>query len=403
MFSKLVKSRRNFNLDKSLLLIAQASNYWSNFFLLLMKKLRNLDQRWKTVDRLNFGIFFLLIATGTLLSFSSSPPAAQHLLVSESYFMKRHLLYLVPSVILLAGLSLTIHRKIKNIAIILYLISLAFLITTSLIGLEVRGSRRWMMIKYFSFQPSEFVKPSLVIVCAWIISYGKDNENFPGVTLALFIYSITIIFLVLQPNIGTSILISLVFFTQLFLFGLSIKQAGAILALCFIGLGSSYLSFSHVMTRINSFLLQGKITDKLTCFDQTSQALQAFRYGGLSGRGPGEGLTKLLIPDIHSDFIFAIAGEEFGVILCLLIAISFWLIIVRTLKFLLIEKDLFIILSSAGLVTELGLQAFINITSTLGLIPTSGVTLPFISYGGSSFISTSFGMGSLLALTRRIK
>jgi cell division protein FtsW len=245
-------------------------------------------------------------------------------------------------------------------------------------------------------QPSEFLKPCFAVVAAWLIAEGRRTRGFPGTIIALAVFVLIVLLLKSQPDIGMLAVISAVFLTQLFINGLNLAVFGACLGGVAVAAVGAYVTFSHVQSRVDRFL-HPTTGDSY----QVTTALEAFGNGGLLGRGPGEGHVKDILPDAHADFVFAVAGEEFGMLICVIIVGVFAFIVLRGLLRLLREPDLFAILAASGLIAGFGLQAFVNMGSTLQLIPTKGMTLPFISYGGSSALAVALGMGMLLALTRR--
>ncbi len=359
-----------------------------------------LGRWWWTVDRWNFGALCSLMAIGFFLTLAASPSVAQRIRVDDFYFVKRHFIYLLPVLSLLVGVSLLTLKELKRFSLILYAGGILLLIATFFIGVEIKGARRWLSFAGFSLQPSEFIKPALVVMCAWMIVEGKINKEFPGTQVALGLYAFVLFLLGLQPDMGMVVLTSLVFFGQLFLAGLPLIWVFLALGIGGAGLVGAYFLFPHVASRVDRFLSPDS-GDKYSDRYQIMQSLEAFMNGGLFGQGPGEGVVKNHLPDAHADFIFAVAGEEFGIFLCLLIVSIFGFIVVRALLRVLHENDLFIVLATSGLAMEFGLQALINIASTLHLIPTKGMTLPFISYGGSSMMALAIGMGMVLGVTRK--
>lgn len=359
-----------------------------------------LGRWWWTVDRWTFASLILLIAIGFFLTMAASPAVAEHLKLDSFYFVRRHAIYLVGVMGILVGVSLLSPRHIRRLAIILYVMCLILLVLTPVVGIEIKGARRWLSFCGLSIQASEFIKPALIVLCAWMLAEKKQDFTFPGNVAALVFYGIVVGLLVLQPDMGMIILITAVVFIVFFVAGLPLLGiiVGGIAGL--MGLIGAYFTFSHVHHRIDRFL-NPKAGDKYTDSYQITQSLEAFRNGGLLGRGPGEGTVKTHIPDAHADFIFAVAGEEFGFILCILIVSLFMFIVLRNLTRLLHENNLFIVFAVTGLITQFGLQALINMASTLNLIPTKGMTLPFISYGGSSMLALAITMGMVMALTRR--
>jgi cell division protein FtsW len=296
------------------------------------------------------------------------------------------------------AVSLLSPRGIRRLAIIGCIIALALTAATMVVGVEIKGARRWLALPGLSVQPSEFLKPCFAVVAAWLMSEGRRTPRFPGKLLAIGIFLVIALLLKSQPDVGMLAVITAVFFAQLYVDGLNLfLVAIAVIGFGFAGAGA-YMLFPHVQKRVENFLHPGNTTGSDY---QPHTALEAFGNGGLLGRGPGEGHVKDILPDAHADFVFAVAGEEFGMILCLVIIAVFAFIVLRALLRLLKEQELFVVLSCTGLVAGFGLQAFINMASSLQLIPTKGMTLPLISYGGSSALAVALGMGMLLALTRR--
>jgi cell division protein FtsW len=265
-------------------------------------------------------------------------------------------------------------------------------------GVEIKGARRWISLPGLSVQPSEFLKPCFTVVAAWLINESRRTPRFPGRVLAFGVFLVIALLLKAQPDIGMLAVITAVFLAQLYVAGLNVIVVG----IGMLGFGaagvSAYFFFTHVQKRVENFLHPG---NGIGGDYQPRTALEAFGNGGFLGRGPGEGHVKDVLPDAHADFVFAVAGEEFGMIICLIIIGVFAFIVLRGMLKLLKEHDMFIVLACTGLVTGFGLQAFINMASSLQLIPTKGMTLPLISYGGSSALAVALGMGMLLALTRR--
>jgi cell division protein FtsW len=275
--------------------------------------------------------------------------------------------------------------------------AIAMVAATLVIGVEIKGARRWLSLPGLgSLQPSEFLKPCFAVVTAWLIAEGKVNRRHGATALAIVLFFGIAALMKGQPDIGMLLVIAAVFFAQFFVAGLNAFVVGTIGAIGVAGAALAYTLFPHVQSRVHRFLDPAS-GDNF----QVTVALEAFGHGGLLGRGPGEGRVKNVLPDAHADFVFAVAGEEFGLVVCLLILAIFAFVVVRGLIRLIGETDLFIVLASAGLLTQFGLQAFVNMASTLHLIPTKGMTLPFVSYGGSSVLAIALGMGMLLALTRR--
>ncbi len=357
-------------------------------------------QWWWTVDRWTLAALMILIFLGVFLILAASPAVAEQHQWSTFHFVKKHLLFLIPTLVILVSISLLPLKEIKNVALALLALSFVGLIFTLFKGSEIKGATRWLDVYGFSIQPSEFAKPSFAIVCAWLFSSQQDKLNFPGNIFAFILFGLLISLLLLQPDLGMTALITVMWFSQFFLAGLPIfwilLAGGCGIAALF----GAYLFFPHVTRRVDQFLNPGQ-GDKFGDQYQVNQSLEAFMNGGLLGQGPGEGTVKKYLPDAHADFIFAVAGEEFGLILCIFLVCLFAFILLRSFSRLLDETNLFVMLAVTGLIVQFGLQAIINMASTLSLMPTKGMTLPFISYGGSSMLAQAVGMGFVLALTRK--
>jgi len=355
-----------------------------------------LGRWWWTVDRWTLFSILTLIGFGYVLVLAASPAVAERIHQSRDVFILKQVIFLALSGLMIVGVSLLSPRDVRRVAMVGCLIAMALTALTLVHGVEIKGARRWIALPGLSIQPSEFLKPCFAVVTAWLLTEARHTRGFPGMLLAFIAFGFILALLQSQPDIGMLSVITAVFFAQLFVGGLNMVLVG------FGGIGlaglafAAYMLFPHVRSRVLRFMHpeQGD-------HYQVDTALQAFGNGGLLGRGPGEGRVKDLLPDAHADFVFAVAGEEFGLLVCLMILGVFAFIVMRGLLRLVQETDEFVILAASGLVTGFGLQAFVNMGSALHLIPTKGMTLPFISYGGSSALSVALGMGMLLALTRR--
>jgi cell division protein FtsW len=357
-----------------------------------------LGRWWWTVDRWTLGAVGALIGFGYIMMLAASPAVAERIGSSRDLFLFKQVFFLAAAGAVVVAVSLLSPRGVRRLAIIGCIIALALTAATMVVGVEIKGARRWLALPGLSVQPSEFLKPCFAVVAAWLMSEGRRTPRFPGKLLAIGIFLVIALLLKSQPDVGMLAVITAVFFAQLYVDGLNLfLVAIAVIGFGFAGAGA-YMLFPHVQKRVENFLHPGNTTGSDY---QPHTALEAFGNGGLLGRGPGEGHVKDILPDAHADFVFAVAGEEFGMILCLVIIAVFAFIVLRALLRLLKEQELFVVLSCTGLVAGFGLQAFINMASSLQLIPTKGMTLPLISYGGSSALAVALGMGMLLALTRR--
>ncbi len=351
---------------------------------------------WWTVDKVLLSLVTILLLIGVFLNFSASPAVANRIGADTFHFVKRQLFFIPIAYGLMVLLSMQNLKTIRRISIIGY-ISITFLMVLTLfVGENIKGATRWISIFGFSMQPSEFIKPFFAVVAAWLFDGQKRHQDFPGDTLSTGLYAFTILLLLSQPDVGMSIVVTLIWGFQFFLSGLSIVLVSLMALGGIILLVIAYFSFSHVHARVEQFLASG---GELSY--QVRKSLEAFQNGSIFGRGPGEGVVKMNIPDAHTDFIFAVAGEEFGLFLCLIIICIYAAIVIRAMIISMKDNNLFIILSASALSASFGLQAIINMASTMHLMPTKGMTLPFISYGGSSLLASAIGIGMLLAITRK--
>ena len=350
---------------------------------------------WWTVDRAMLGLVLLLLITGFVLSFAASPPVAERLGLDSLHFVIRHAFYAPLAGAVAVALSFLTPRQVRRAALVLLLVCLALMILVLFIGTEIKGSRRWLFLGGVSIQPSEFIKPAFIVITAWLFAEGSRRPDVPGRMLAIVLLIITATLLVAEPDLGQTILIVAVWSALFFLAGVNLVLVGGLVGIGVAGILASYYVFPHVAGRINRFL-DPESGDNF----QVTTALQAFDRGGWSGTGPGEGMMKRVLPDSHTDFVFAVVGEEFGILLCLLIVALFSVLVIRGMMQAFRRNSAFERMAIAGLATQIGLQAFINMGVNLNLLPTKGMTLPFISYGGSGSISSAITVGFLLALSR---
>jgi cell division protein FtsW len=355
-----------------------------------------LGRWWWTIDRWTLAAIAALMAFGTILALASSPAVAVRIGVDELHFVKRHLALLPVAVAMIVGVSLLTPLQVRRLAIIGFAGSILLLVATLLIGPEIKGARRWIGIAGFSLQASEFVKPTFALVTAWLLTERSRDPHFPGMKIAIAAYTMVIALVLAQPDLGQTVVITAVWLAQMFLAGIPLWLVFGGIAASISGLAGAYLLLPHVTSRIDRFL-DPSSGDTY----QIDRSLEAFNNGGLFGRGPGEGVVKNYLPDAHADFVFAVAGEELGLIVSLAIVGLFAFIVLRGMGRALADHSLFVLLAVSGLMTQFGLQALINMGSSLQLLPTKGMTLPFISYGGSSLLAIGIGLGMALALTRR--
>jgi cell division protein FtsW len=333
---------------------------------------------------------------GLLLCLAASPPVAERLGLGEYHFINRQAAFLVVSFAVMVGVSFLTPKQIRRAALWGAVAGFALLALTLAVGPEVKGARRWLDLGPVSIQPSEFLKPAFVILAAWLFSESVKRPEMPGVVLSAGLYLAFVALLVMQPDYGQAALVTAVWGLMLFLAGLSWLWIVGFFGCGLAGLLVAYFVVPHVSVRIDRFLNP----DAGDTF-QVDAALQSFAHGGLFGEGPGEGTVKRFLPDAHSDFVFAVAGEELGILACLVLLGGFAYVVLRGFGQAIGERDPFLRMTTVGLVALFGMQAFINMAVNVALLPAKGMTLPFISYGGSSLISVSVSMGVVLALTRR--
>lgn len=351
---------------------------------------------WWTVDRVMLSVLLVLCAFGILLVAAASPPVAERNGDPANYFIIRHLVYLVPSIGIMIFMSMGNVRHVWRTAVIVLAVAVVCMLLVPLIGTETKGAQRWLRLGPVSLQPSEIMKPVFVVVAAWLIARQKEKPEFKGVYFAAGLYLFIVMLLLMQPDMGMTFVVTVSFFTIVFLAGLPFRY---IFLLGFAAAGAALLAYSffpHVQSRVDRF-----VNPESGDTYQIDKSLQAFQHGGLFGTGAGQGTVKLTIPDAHADFIFSVAAEELGMVIAVLLVGLYGYIIVRGYNRVMDTDNIFIILASGGILTMFGLQAMVNMGSSVHLLPTKGMTLPFISYGGSSLISSGIGMGMLLALTRR--
>jgi cell division protein FtsW len=350
---------------------------------------------WWTIDRLLLFSFIALMVIGIVLSLAASPPVAERIGVPLFHFVDRQALFLLPSAAAMGAISFCTTRQVRQLALLVFLGAFAMMAATLVIGPEIKGAHRWISVGSLAIEPSEFVKPSFVVIAAWLFAEGAQRRDVPGHLFSMVLFAAVVGVLVMQPDFGQTLLISLVWAAMFFMAGLRLIWMIGLGGIGFTGLLVAYKLVAHVRIRIDHFLSP----DKGPSY-QTERAMESFLSGGWFGKGPGEGTVKRILPDAHTDFIFAVTGEEFGIIACLLLLALFGLIVMRGLHHALREDDGFVRLATAGLTMLFGLQAAINMAVNVHLMPAKGMTLPFISYGGSSLLSLAFGVGMLLALTR---
>lgn len=357
-----------------------------------------LSEWWFTVDRLLLTAIFILMGIGIVISLAASPSVAIAKDLGPFYFVKRHIIVVCLGAVLMLLLSAQSPRTLRRIAFILFAASIAAMVYIFFFGEEINGARRWLRVAGLSLQPSELAKPAFVVLSAWAFAEHERRRDVPAFPMALALYVIFVGLLLIQPDVGQSLLVSLVWGAMFLLAGLPLLWVLGFAAIAIAGLGAAYMVLPYVQDRVNVFFspLAGDNS-------QIERAYNSFKEGGFFGRGPGEGTIKTVLPDAHTDFIFAVIAEEYGVIACMALLTLFMFIVFRALLQAISNEDLSIRYAVAGLSLLLGGQALINMGVNVGLLPAKGMTLPMISAGGSSLIAICITFGMLLGLTRKYR
>jgi cell division protein FtsW len=355
-----------------------------------------LAEWWWTVDREMLAALTLLIGIGMVLSFAASPAVAIRHGFDEWHFVIRHAGFAIAAIGVMIAVSLLPPRWVRIAALLTLFASIGLLALTLVYGTEVNGSKRWVSVLGQSIQPSEFAKPAFAIIAAWLMSERMKRNDVPGHTIAVLLLGTIVGFLVLQPDVGQTALMVLTWATLLFIAGISWWMILALGAAAMALLTGAYMLFPHVSRRIDAFLQPGTGDTY-----QVDMALKSLIEGGWFGRGPGEAVANRALPDAHADFVFSAAAGEFGILFCLALVLVIMFVAVRGLMRAQNLPDMFSRLAVSALALQFGLQSAINLAVNINLIPPKGMTLPFVSYGGTSMLAVAFGMGVLLSLTRR--
>lgn len=351
---------------------------------------------WFTVDRLLLAAILVIAGAGLLLSLAASPSIAVKRGLPTYYFVERHLVFAVAGVAVMLLVSALPPRAVRRLALVVMVSAVAMMVLVLLNGSEINGARRWLHVAGYSLQPSEFAKPAFVVLSAWLFAEAERRPDTPAAVLAYLLYLCFAGLLILQPDFGQTLLVSLLWCALFLLAGRPFKSFMVLAAALSTGVVAAYFSVGYVRWRIDRF-----IDPSLGGSFQTERALQSFIEGGFFGKGPGEGTIKTVLPDARSDFIFAVIGEEYGALACLVILGLFALVAMRVFSRQAGRRDGFARLAGEGLALLFVLQAIVNMAVNVGLVPAKGITLPFISSGGSSTLGIGLAMGMLLALTRR--
>ncbi|WP_269713664.1 putative lipid II flippase FtsW [Caulobacter sp. NIBR2454] len=352
---------------------------------------------WWTTDHWLLGGVAALIVVGVLLSFASSPAAALRMGIDDPFhFALRQCVFAGAAAFILIASSMLTPRGVRRTAFFVYIVAILIMAALPFIGHTAKGAARWVAIGGFTLQPSEFMKPALIVLVSWMFSEGQKGEGVPGVSIAFGLYALAVGLLLIQPDVGQTVLITVAFGAAFWMAGVPLSWIMGLGVLAMSGLASTYFLFDHVRARVTKFL-----SPEQADTHQITRASEAISAGGLFGRGPGEGVMKRHVPDLHTDFIYSVAAEEYGLVFSLALIGLFAFVVVRGMYKAMKLSDPFEQVAAAGLFVLLGQQAIINVAVNLNLIPTKGMTLPFISYGGSSMLAMGLTLGMALALTRR--
>lgn len=359
---------------------------WAKIQTFFINRYRNLDKS------ILYGAF-ILILFGVFLTLAASPAVAERNNSNSFHFIYRQFIFIIPAIVVMIGTAMLSVQQIRRLSGLVLIGAVGCMIFVLVFGTEIKGAKRWIHILGIGLQPSEFVKPAFAVVCAWLLASGRLIKKFPGYLLAIALYAVIIALLFSQPDIGMVLTVSAIFGVQLLLSGIPMALV-SILGLLFAGLVPiAYFCFDHVHARIDRFL-----NPEAGEAYQVEKSLETLQNAGWFGKGPGEGVVKYELPDAHTDFILAVSAEEFGFILTVVLVCVFAFILLRGFWLIRQENNYFCQIAVGGLLTQIAFQAIVNMGSTLNLLPTKGMTLPFISYGGSSLVSIGFAFGIILGL-----
>jgi cell division protein FtsW len=352
---------------------------------------------WWTIDRWMLGVVAILIGIGVLMSFAASPAAAARMNIGDPFhFAVRQCVFAVVAAGLLVAVSMLDVKGVRRASFFIWIGAILVMAALPFLGHDAKGATRWVQFGGFTLQPSEFMKPALIVLVAWMFAEGQKGQGVPGVSVAFGLYAISVALLLIQPDLGQTVLITIAFGAAFWMAGVPLSWVMIMGVASVAGLSSTYFFLPHVAARVDKFFSPEKADTH-----QIDRAAEAIAAGGMFGRGPGEGVMKRHVPDLHNDFIYSVGAEEYGLIFSLLLVSLFGFVVVRGLYRAMKLTNPFEQVAAAGLFVLAGQQAFINIAVNLNLIPTKGMTLPFISYGGSSMLASGLTLGLALALTRR--
>jgi cell division protein FtsW len=357
---------------------------------------RSLLAEWAfTIDRALLIALLSLIAIGVVLSVAASPAVALKKGLPTYYFVERHVFFAALGTIIMVVISFFSPMGVRRLAAVLFLVAVAGMIVVIFSGTSINGAQRWLMLGSYSIQPSEFAKPAFIVIIAWLFGEAASRSDMPALPFALLLWAVFAAILVMQPDVGQTVLISTTAGLIYLLAGMPIIGAAILMLLGSGGMWLAYMYFPHVQSRFDKYFGSAPLESS-----QAGRAIQSFTEGGLFGRGPGEGVIKSVLPDAHTDYIFAVIGEEYGAVACIALLGVFAFVVARALRRAAAEPNASDRLAIQGLALVFGLQSLINMGVNIGLLPPKGMTLPFISAGGSSMLALSITAGMLLALTR---
>lgn len=355
-----------------------------------------LNKWWWSIDKRLLMMVLLLVTVGVLVSFSATPFIAERIGLPRYYFLKRHFLYLWPSFLCFLFIPLLNSEQIRKLVFGVFVLSVVMIVYALLFCEPIKGARRWMRILGISLQPSEFLKPSFLVLNAWLLDLRYRDYTFNPYRASVTLYALSACLLIAQPDIGMFVVLTWSYIAQYFVYGIGFALLISLFLFSILACYAIYHTMPHFAARLDKFL-HPEIGDHY----QINMAMDAFARGGLFGVGPGEGVIKKFIPDAHADFVFAVIGEEFGLFVCIAIIVLYFVIFFYVMKKMRNEYALFNILSIVGLLSLFMLQTVINISSSIGLIPSKGMALPFLSFGGSSMCATGFIVGLFFFFTKR--
>ncbi len=359
------------------------------------KNLNPIKKWWIDIDRINFLLVISLVLFGLIMAFSASPAVAHKISDDKLFFIKKQILFVFVAIFAITAISFLDKQHIKVISIFGMLTCLVLLVLVLVFGAEAKGAKRWIMILGFNLQPSEFAKTFFLVFNALLLQKLRESKWFVKYGMSAALYLTIVLLLILQPDFGMTLIFTALWMIQLFVFGLPLILIVLCVGVGVVGGFAAYFTMPHVTDRINKFLNSNEQNY------QVERSIDAYVNGGFFGVGPASGVVKKYIPDAHTDFVFSVIAEEFGLLFCIFVMIIFGIIISRVIKYVMNEKDLFLRLAVIGLICQIALQTLVNIGVSVGMLPTKGMTLPFISYGGSSLIAVSIGFGIILSLTKK--